>query len=144
MVDDSRSTVEIQVYGFTAPVPQVFVDDANSSQQNPIVMYEALAVFVGVETFGPLFTGRRVSIHADNTWAISITMDGYARDSLLSSTVWKLHSANMRNRVLAWYSYVNTKLNISDGMSRPEWVDGVLQMFPQLQILSPEFPFGMW
>ncbi len=143
VVADENSSSEVKVYGFTEPVPKPIVEDANSRQKQPIATYEALAVAVGAETFSSLIAGRRVSFHADNKVAISCIMDGYARDSLFSSTVWQLHSTNVRSKVLGWFSYVNTKLNISDGMSRPEWVKDVQRMFPQLQLVDAKFPFAV-
>ena len=105
---------------FQARVPDAVLHLLMVRKQQ-IALIELLAVLTAIEAFGPLIAHRDVLLMIDNKVAEVAVRNGYvrrdARDAcVLASALWL---ALMRLRCTVWVDRVSSKLNISDGPTRP-------------------------
>eukprot|EP00392_Amoebophrya_sp_AT5.2_P006887 g6899.t1 len=105
--------------GFSVDVPP-FWQAMAAAMNNPIVVYEALALYTAVLTWQEHLMGRRVVCHIDNRAVAGALVDGSSPTPQLQMLLSKISTAFTSIHCWPYYIYVNTKFNISDALTREE------------------------
>ncbi len=133
--------IESGVYGFTVKVPDVWVT-LGKSMQNPIALFEALAVLCVVHNFNVHIVEKRVVSHVDNSVVMGALVKGYSGVEILGDLVKKVHcAAFVACNTWRYFVYVASKFNLSDALTRTDetQVSRVGQL--NVQLVDAEVPF---
>jgi hypothetical protein len=105
--------------------------------QNPVMCYEAIAVWTAATTFAGELAGRRIYIWIDNSSVKDSLQAGYCKGESeggekLNEVVGAMHRQFLLLNAHIYFVYCNTMFNIADILTRDEWLS-----------LSAEFDFDM-
>jgi hypothetical protein len=109
---------------FSVPVPPrwLFI---GKKLQNPIITYEALAVWTAASTFAGELSGRRVYIWVDNIPVKDALLAGYCKGASgsgeqMNGVIGSVHRQFLFLNAHIYVCYCQTKFNIADILTREE------------------------
>ena len=113
------------------------VDELLSQSQHPIYELEVLPLLLALQTWGPLISGSPVVFFLDNDAARAAYVKGVGATLFAESVAQKFVCLESKLKILPWFGRVPSHSNISDGPSRLDFSNPLLQQRTRVRIPFP-------
>ena len=113
------------------------VDELLSQSQHPIYELEVLPLLLALQTWGPLISGSPVVFFLDNDAARAAYVKGVGATLFAESVAQKFVCLESKLKILPWFGRVPSHSNISDGPSRLDFSNPLLQQCTRVRIPFP-------